>query len=133
MPLTLRGSWGFTTRAYFCLRSSKKFMSTSLKQLSSSSQQRSSSSGSNDLQLDIGGHRWLRLLLLAVVLYVIFLPLWWMTLDQIAWFSATCADFIYHAFNSQVAINPNGKIITVAVRIPEQAAAEPYKLSLKMD
>jgi SEC-C motif-containing protein len=72
-------------------------------------------------------------LLLAVVLYMIFLPLWWMALDWIAWFSGTCADFVYHAFNSQVSINPNGKIITVAVRIPEQASAEPFKLSLKMD
>src|SRR5262245_21038481 len=113
-------SSGFSTQAYTCRQSSKKFMSTSLKQSLSSSQQPSSSSGSNDLQLSICGHRWLRLLLLAVVLYIAFLPLWWIALSWIAWITGTCAHFVYHLFNPQVAINPDGKIIEILIRQLEQ-------------
>jgi hypothetical protein len=74
-------------------------------------------------------------LLLAVVLYLAFLPLWWAALDGVAWVSGTCADFLYHLFDPQVSISPYGKIINVLVRLPGQGGlgAEPYKLSLRMD
>jgi len=90
-------------------------MSTLPKQLSSSSQQDFSFSGSNDLPLSIGGHRWIRLLLLAPILYLALLPVWFFALDGLAHFAATCAHFIYHFFDPQIVISPDGTNVRVIV------------------
>src|SRR5215470_18614484 len=96
-------------------------MSTSRKPLSSSYQQQSSFSGSSDLPLNLGGHKWLRLLLLAIVLYLALLPLWWYLLGVLTAVTGVSADWIYHFFDPHVAINPDGKIVTVVVTASDQS------------
>jgi hypothetical protein len=75
------------------------------------------------------------LLVAAVVLYIAFLPLWWLTLDAISWFAAVTADLVYHFFDPHVTINADAKIVRVAVALPEPAVAgdKPYQLPLRMD
>lgn len=87
------------------------------------------------MPFDLGKHRWLRLLVAAVVLYVAFLPLWWLALDAITWVAAATADLIYHFFNPAVTINADAKIARVYVALPEMVAAgePPFQLSLRMD
>src|ERR1051325_191173 len=111
-------------------------MSTLPKPSLSYSQQPSSSSGSNDLPLSIGGHRWLRLLVLGAVVYLVLLPLWWSALDAIAFFAATFADSVYHFFDPLVTINPDGKVVRVFASASEQSGfgnLNPHQLSLRMD
>src|SRR6185369_3585737 len=94
----------------------------SLKPLSSSSQQPYLSSGSSALQLgNIGRHKWLRLLLVTGGIYLVLLPLWWQSLPILAMVAATCADALYHIFNSRVSIVPDGSIINVFVTASEQS------------
>lgn len=86
--------------------------------------------------LSIGGHRWLRLLLLCVILYLALLPLWWAALDPVAAFTATLADWIYHFFDPLVSINPDGKIVRVFVSASEQSGfgkSNPHQLPLRLD
>jgi hypothetical protein len=88
------------------------------------------------LPLNIGGHRWFRLLLVGVILYLVLLPLWWAALDQIAAFTATLAHWIYHFFDPQVTINPDGNVARVYVSATEQSGfskSTPHQLSLRMD
>lgn len=70
-----------------------------------------------------------------MVLYVAFLPLWWLALDVITWFAAVVADLIYHFFNPAVTITADAKIARVNVALPEMVAAgePPFQLSLRMD
>jgi hypothetical protein len=70
------------------------------------------------LESGIGGHRWLRILVLAVALYILFLPVWWYTLNLVAAFAGTISDLIYHFFDPLVSINHNGKSINVVVSAP---------------
>ncbi|HEX8089851.1 MAG TPA: exosortase H-associated membrane protein, partial [Blastocatellia bacterium] len=80
--------------------------------------------------------RWLRLLVLALVVYLVLLPLWWATLDQVAAFTATLADWVYRLFDPLVTINPDGKVVRVFARAPDQSGfskSNPYQLSLRMD
>lgn len=74
-------------------------------------------------------------MLLAVVLYIAFLPLWWLALSSIAWIAGTIAGFLYHLFDPQFTINPKGKIIEVIVRLSEPSAsvANPYISNLRLD
>lgn len=70
----------------------------------------------------------------AVILYVAFLPLWWLALDLITWATAAAADFVYHFFDPRVTIHADAKIVRVNVAPPELAAGEPpFQLSLRMD
>src|ERR1043166_8294100 len=108
-------------------------MFTWRKPLSSFSQPPSSSSGSNALPFDLGQHRWFRLLLLTLVLYVVLLPIWWVALDALTWVTATGAGVIYHFFDGQVTIRPDGKIARVLVALPGRAASDPYQLPLRLD
>jgi hypothetical protein len=85
------------------------------------------------LPFELGQHRWLRLLLLTLVLYVGLLPVWWMTLDGLTWLTATGAGFIYHLFDGQVTIRPDGKIVRVLVAATGRAAGDPYQLPLRLD
>lgn len=74
--------------------------------------------------------------MLALVVYLVLLPLWWAALGQLAAFTATLADWVYRLFDPLVTINPDGKVVRVFVRAPEQsgfARSNPYQLSLRMD
>jgi drug/metabolite transporter (DMT)-like permease len=74
------------------------------------------------LQLgNIGRHKWLRLLLVTGGIYLVLLPLWWQSLPILAMVAATCADALYHIFNSRVSIVPDGSIINVFVTASEQS------------
>jgi hypothetical protein len=88
-------------------------MSTSLKQSSSFSQPQSSSSGSSDLRFNLGGRKWLRLLLGVLGLYLVFLPIWWYTLGLLASFAGTLSNLIYHFFDPQIAISSEASNIKV--------------------
>ena len=87
------------------------------------------------MPFSLGAHRWLRLLVAAAALYLVFLPIWWVTLDAIAWVAAAAADFIYHIFDSQVSIAAEAKAIRVVVAIPEEFVSpeKSYQLSLRVD
>jgi hypothetical protein len=67
------------------------------------------------LPFDIGKHRWLRLLLAAVGLYLVLLPFWWYALDALATLTGVAADLIYGVFDPNVSITPRGNSIAVEV------------------
>jgi hypothetical protein len=87
------------------------------------------------LPLVIGGHRWLRLLLLGTALYLVLLPIWWYALDGLAAMAAVCADWIYHFFEPRMSINADGKLVKVVVRAGEQSgfAGQSHTSALRMD
>jgi hypothetical protein len=65
------------------------------------------------LPLNIGSHKWLRLLGLVLLLYLVFLPVWWAALTPLTAFAAACADVIYRLFDSSVSIAADGRIARV--------------------
>lgn len=71
----------------------------------------------------------------AAALYVVFLPLWWLSLDAITWFAAGAADSLYHFVNPAVTIHAEAKVARVTVALPEPVVAgeKPYQLPLRMD
>jgi SEC-C motif-containing protein len=110
-------------------------MSTSPKPSLSSSQPPSSFSGSSDSPFSIGGHKWLRLLLFATLIYIAIVPVWLYALDTISWVAANCANWIYHLFDSQVSINSDGKVVRVFVAAPAESvlAGKVDESALRMD
>src|SRR5262245_57268596 len=111
----------------------KNYTYMSRKQSSSSSQPPSLSSGSSDSPLNIGQHKWLRLLGLVFLLYVAFLPIWWAALDPLTAIAATCADFLYHLFDASVSITPDGRVARIALAAADAAAGNPQDSGLRME
>jgi hypothetical protein len=75
-------------------------------------------------------------LLLGIILYLALLPLWWVALDLVTFVTASLAHWIYHFFDPQVTIDPDGKVARVFVSAAEQSGftkLAPYQLSLRMD
>jgi len=70
---------------------------------------------------NVGQHRWLRLLLVTAGVYLVLLPLWWQCLPVLATLTATCADALYHLFNSRVSIVPDGANINVFAAASEES------------
>ena len=108
-------------------------MSTSLKPSSSLSQPQFSSSGSIGLRFNIGEHRWVRLLLATIGLYLILLPIWWYALDLLAALAAAIAGAVYHFFDPAVSITSASKTITVLVSPPSGSGFQVTSLSLRLD
>lgn len=77
----------------------------------------------------------MRLLLLAVVLYLLLLPLWWYCLEALATVTGTAANWIYGLFDTRVSINPDGRIVKVFVNIPAAAGVDAHTTtkSLRLD
>ena len=75
----------------------------------------------SELPFDIGKHKWLRLLLLAIGLYLVLLPIWWYTLDTLASLTGVAANLIYKLFDPNVSITPRGN--TIAVDVTATAAS----------
>jgi len=67
------------------------------------------------LALSISGHKWLKLLALALALYIVLLPLWWYSLAAIASVAGTCASWIYTFFDPRVALAPRGRVVQLVV------------------
>jgi hypothetical protein len=67
------------------------------------------------LRFNIGSHRWARLLILAVVLYLALLPVWWYLLQPLATLDAAIANLIYPLFDSRVIVSPDGRLVRVLV------------------
>lgn len=107
----------------------------SLKQLSYSSQQPSSSTGSNELPINLGQHRWLRRLFAAVGLYLLLLPLWWYSLPLLSALSAESADLIYHFFDPQVSIRAAGRAVEFTITASEASGfgGQKHGEALQMD
>ena len=105
------------------------------KQLSSSSQQPFLSTGSSDLRLGIGQHRWLRLLGLVFLLYLAILPLWWLALGPLTALVTTCADIVYHFFDSSVSIVPDARIARVTLEASDilLSGGQAQESALRMD
>lgn len=74
--------------------------------------------------MDIGNRRWLRLLVLTVLLYLAFLPLWWYSLHVLATVAGTAADWIYGFFDPRVSIKPDGRVVRVLVAAPPELGAQ---------
>ncbi|HKA19940.1 MAG TPA: SEC-C domain-containing protein [Blastocatellia bacterium] len=108
-------------------------MSTLLKQSSSSSRQHYSSSGSIDSLFSIGSRRWIRLLLLAIVLYLAFLPLWWYSLDILAHVTGLLANWIYSLLDPRVSIVPDGKVVRISVAASQLRGPQPNSSALRLD
>jgi hypothetical protein len=62
---------------------------------------------------------------------LLLLPVWWYCLGAITLFVASCADLIYHVFNSAVSISPDGRIVNVSVAIAG-LEGEPHRSALNM-
>src|SRR5215210_7655274 len=109
-------------------------MSTSLKQLLSSSRLPSSSSGSNDSPLNLGRHKWLRLTIAAIVIYLLLIPVWLALLKVFVIVAASVADSLYSLFDSTVRITAAGDAINVSTRTVGQSApaSKPYSSGLAM-
>jgi hypothetical protein len=75
----------------------------------------------SELPFDIGRHKWLRLLLASVALYLVLLPLWWYSLEWLASLTGAAANFVYGLFDPDVSITPRGN--TVAVEVTATAAS----------
>ena len=108
-------------------------MSTLLKQSSSSSQQQYSSSGSIDSLFNIGSRRWIRLLLLAIVLYLAFLPLWWYSLEILAHVTGVLANSIYSLFDHNVSIVPDGRVVRINVATSQLKGPQTNSSALRLD
>jgi len=67
------------------------------------------------LAFGISGRKWLRVFALAVVLYVLILPLWWYSLGLISSTAGTCASWIYTFFDGRVAIQPRARVVQLVV------------------
>lgn len=50
-------------------------------------------------------------------MYVVFLPVWWYSLDALTVLWSTGADVLYGIFDSRTTIEPNGKTINIFVTI----------------
>src|SRR5215471_7129101 len=111
----------------------KKYTYMSRKQSSSSSQQPFSSSGSSDLLLNIGQHKWLRLLGLVLLLYVAILPIWWVALDPLTAIAAACADLIYHFFDASVSITADARVARVTLSAGDAVVNNPQASGLSME
>src|SRR4029453_13937652 len=108
-------------------------MYTLLKQSSSSSQQPYSSSGSIDSLFNIGNLKWIRLLLLTIVLYIAFLPLWWYSLEFLSHLIGQVANWMYKLFEPQVSIVPEGRVIKITVATSQLRGAQPNSSALRLD
>jgi hypothetical protein len=120
-------------QAHTCRLSKKSYTYMSRKQSSSSSQQPSLSTGSSDLPLSIGQHRWLRLLGLALLLYLVFLPLWWVALEPLTAIAAGCAHLIYHLFDPSVSIESDVRVARVTLAATDGLAGAPPDSALRME
>jgi hypothetical protein len=56
-----------------------------------------------------------------VVVYLALLPLWWLALGVIGAVAGLPAGWLYHFFDPQVSINPDGKIINVIATASQQS------------
>jgi hypothetical protein len=74
-------------------------------------------------------------LLGTLVLYLIFLPVWWYALDALAAITGTCADFIYHFFDPQTAISPEGTSVKVIVTATQESGfgGQAHSSGLRID
>lgn len=85
------------------------------------------------MRFDIGGHKWLRLLLAATLLFAL-LPIWWVSLDALAWFWGNAASWIYGLFQPDISIVPEGKLIQVVAGAGHSALSTiPKSSALKVD
>jgi hypothetical protein len=87
------------------------------------------------LQLSLGGRKWLRLLVAAVGLYMVLLPLWWVSLGWLASLASATAGLIYHTLNPLVSISSDQTIINVTVRASEASgfAGQSHTSPLRVD
>lgn len=71
----------------------------------------------------------------AVGLYMVLLPLWWISLGLIASAASAVAGLIYHAFNPLVSISSDQTIINVTVRASEASgfAGQSHTSPLRVD
>jgi hypothetical protein len=66
----------------------------------------------------------------AAGLYLLLLPLWWYSLEALVVLLVTPADWIYHSFNRDVRIQPDGKVVRVVMAV---AGGEPVRSGLRLD
>jgi hypothetical protein len=74
-------------------------------------------------------------LLAALGLYLLLLPVWWFSLGATANVSGTISNFIYHLFDPQMTIRPEGREIKfTVVATPESGfGGQSHASSLRMD
>src|SRR5262245_49733797 len=120
-------------RAHTCPILKRSCMYMSRKQSSSSSQQVFWSTGSSGSPLSIGQHRLLRLLGLVLLLYLAFLPLWWVALDPLTALAAACADIIYHLFDSSVSIASDVRVARITLGPGDLLGSQPQESALRME
>jgi hypothetical protein len=72
-------------------------------------------------------------LLLAVLLYLALLPLWWYLLQPLATVAGITADWIYGFFDPRVSINPDGRVVRVFVSSQSSAGTQTANSGLRLD
>jgi len=75
----------------------------------------------------------MRLLLLSIVLYLALLPVWWYSLQALAYIAGVSANWIYGFFDASVSIKPDGRVVRVIVSGQAVAEAQPYSSALRLD
>ncbi|HWP42777.1 MAG TPA: SEC-C domain-containing protein [Blastocatellia bacterium] len=87
------------------------------------------------MPLGIGGHRWLRLLFVAVALYLALLPLWWQALEALAALAAIPSGWLYGLFDPRAVIRADGKTINVFVTATEESGfgGQVHSAGLRLD
>jgi hypothetical protein len=66
----------------------------------------------------------------AAGIYLVLLPLWWYSIGGLVVLTSAPADWIYHFFNPQVRIKPDGRVVKIVFAV---AGGEPMLSGLGLD
>ena len=74
-------------------------------------------------------------MLIAVALYLVMLPLWWVAVDYMAALAAIPANWVYRLFDGRVLIEAEGKIINVFVTASQESGfgGQVHSAGLRLD
>jgi hypothetical protein len=75
----------------------------------------------------------MRLLVLAVVLYLALLPVWWYLLPLLATVAGGIANLIYPLFDSRVFVSPDGRLVKIFVTLSAGDGPQPASSNLRLD
>ena len=85
------------------------------------------------MPFNIGSHRWVRLLVFALALYLALLPLWWYLLPLLATVAGAIANLIYPLFDSRVFVSPDGRVIRILITLSGGDSPQTTSSNLRLD
>ena len=69
-----------------------------------------------EVQSTLGQFGWLRFMGLATLCYLVFVPVWWYTLDALTFVAGNMAGWLYGLFDSGASISTQGKLVNITVK-----------------